>query len=101
MTPTGPKDATAPSASPSPSSDEPGNEAAIGLRIETWGEGGPRSFAGLEVLAEMDQNPAELTRAVARRLGLHPLVTAERVAPTGRRPAAAWDVPRHGPPGRS
>ena len=89
MTPTGPKEATAPSASPSPSSDEPGAEAATALRIEAWGRGGSRSLAGLEALAEADGDPAsrywvdladpspELTQAVARRLGLHPLVAED------------------------
>ena len=97
MTPTGPKEATAPSASPSPSSDEPGAEAATALRIEAWGRGGSRSLAGLEALAEAGGDPAsrywvdladpspELTQAVARRLGLHPLV-AEDIEERNQRP---------------
>ena len=97
MTPTGPKEATAPSASPSPSSDGIGTEAAIGLRIEAWGKGGSRSLAGLDALQVVvadaasrcwvdlaDPSP-ELTQAVARELGLHPLV-AEDIEERNQRP---------------
>ena len=97
MTPTGPKEATAPGAIPSPSSDGIGTEAAIGLRIEAWGKGGSRSLAGLDALQVVvadaasrcwvdlaDPSP-ELTQAVARELGLHPLV-AEDIEERNQRP---------------
>ena len=97
MTPTGPKEATAPGPTPSPSSDGVGTEAATALRIEAWGTGGSRSLAGLEALADAAEDPAsrywvdladpspQLTQAVARRLGLHPLV-AEDIEERNQRP---------------
>src|ERR1700690_389805 len=93
----GPMEATAPSAIPSPSSDGIGTEAAVGLRIEAWRPDGSRSLAGLDALQAVvadaasrswvdltDPSP-ELTRAVARELGLHPMV-AEDIEEQNQRP---------------
>jgi magnesium transporter len=85
------------SAGPSPSPDGLTTEAATALRIEHWGEDGARTLTGLEALhhsvgesswrhwVDLTDPSPQLTAAVARELGLHPLV-AEDIDERNQRP---------------
>jgi magnesium transporter len=85
------------SADPSPAPDGLAAEAAAALRIEHWGEDGARTLTGLEALrhsvgesssrhwVDLVDPSSSLTAAVARELGLHPLV-AEDIAERNQRP---------------
>ena len=97
MAATQPTEPTRVSAGPSPSPDQVAMEAATALRIEHWGEAGSRTFTGLEALhhsvgesssrhwVDLTDPSAGLTAAVARELGLHPLV-AEDIEERNQRP---------------
>jgi magnesium transporter len=85
------------SAGPSPSPEGLALEAAIALQIEHWGADGSRSLTGLQALhhsvresssrhwVDLTDPSPELTAAVARELGLHPLV-AEDIEERNQRP---------------
>jgi len=84
-------------AGPSPSPDGLATEAKTALRIEHWGEDGARTLTGLEALhhsvgessarhwVDLTDPSPDLTAAVARELGLHPLV-AEDIEERNQRP---------------
>ena len=88
---------TSVSAGPSPALDGLAAEAATALRVEHWGEDGARSLTGFEALhhsvgesssrhwVDLTDPSPELTAAVARELGLHPLV-AEDIEERNQRP---------------
>src|SRR5450759_2843286 len=94
--PTGPT-GTSGSADPSAWSDALVTEAATALRVEHWGKDGSRTLTGSEALEHaIGESPSrhwvdltdpspELTTAVARELGLHPLV-AEDIEERNQRP---------------
>ena len=85
------------SADPSAWSDALVTEAATALRVEHWGKDGSRTLTGSEALEHaIGESPSrhwvdltdpspELTTAVARELGLHPLV-AEDIEERNQRP---------------